>query len=213
MAAGEHSVNHRLAGVAMTPRPVTDLGTRLLLTLAVLALAAAAYLLMRRGWRRRARSQATLPPLPPPPAADGPALLDPLPGLYVGTTRAGDWLDRIAAQDLSARARGRLRLTATGVTVDRDGASTLFLPGPAIRDARVDSAHAGKVVGPGGVLVITWELGRSGPDGGALLDTGFRADHHDQHDVWVRALRHLATPATPGATTSATTSAATEVAP
>lgn len=176
----------RAIDVAAASRPVTQLGARLLLTAGVLALVVGVYLLMRRGWRRRTAAQADLPPLPIPPPVDGAPLLDPLPGLYVGTTRTGDWLDRVTASGLSARARGRLLLTADGLVVERAGAAALFVPGPAIREARVEAAHAGKVVGPGGLLVVSWELGE-----GVLLDSGFRGDDHDRHDLWVRALRHL----------------------
>ena len=49
-----------------------------------------------------------------------------------------------------------------------------------MRGARVDARHAGKVAGPGGLLVITWE------HGGMLLDTGFRADDRTTHAVWAR---------------------------
>lgn len=39
---------------------------------------------------------------------------------------------------------------------------------------------AGKVIGEGGLLVISWRLGD------VLLDTGFRADDKTAHPAWVR---------------------------
>ena len=149
--------------------------TRALLTLATLGIVALLCLLMLRGWRSRQRRQSDLPAPPPAPPTRAEPLLPAVPGLFVGTVLAGDWLDRVAVHDLSARGAGWLTVTADGVHVDRDGLPELYLPHPVIRGARSGTALAGKVVGPDGMLHVVWELG------GRLLTSGFRADDHDQH--------------------------------
>lgn len=161
--------------------------TRLLLCLLVVACFVLCAAAMRRGWRNRARRQSYLPPLPEPPASPGPPLLPPVAGLYVGTTTAGDWQDRIVAGGIGARSRMQLSLYEEGLLVDRTGARALL-------DARPGRAMAGTVLGVDGLLVVRWRLGEH------ELDTGLRADDRDHHPEWITAIRALApqgaTPAT-----------------
>jgi hypothetical protein len=153
-----------------------------LLTFAVFALGAYG---MWRGWRRKAARQSGLLPLPVAP--DGPLtlLLPAAAGLYVGTTISGDWQARVVAGQLSDRSAGSLRLTAAGLLIDRVGAPAVFVPRAALRDARLDSALAGKVMGEGRLLVVTWE------HRGELLDTAFRADQHTVHVPYLHAVLGL----------------------
>ncbi len=147
---------------------------RALYTLATLAIVAGLCLLMLKGWRSRQRRQDDLPaPRTTAPAAE--PLLPPVEGLFVGTTTAGDWLDRIAVHGLSDRGAGWLTVTAAGVTVERDGLPDLHLPSRDIRAAAPGTRLAGKVVGTDGLLLVDWQLGDR------LLTSGFRADDHDQH--------------------------------
>jgi hypothetical protein len=150
-------------------------GERLALTLATLALGVGLSLLMLRGWRSRAGSQADLPVPPTPPAALGDVVGAAVPGLFVGTTAAGDWLDRVVVHGLSSRAPGWLAVTTAGVRIEREGAPDLWLPVASLRGATAGDALAGKVVGKGGLLLLDWELG------GRLLTTAFRADDHAEH--------------------------------
>lgn len=147
---------------------------RLLLSLATVAFGAGLSLLMLRGWRNRQRRQADLPPLPVPATASEPLTGD-VPGLYVGTTFADDWLDRVAVHRLADRATGWLTVRTDGVHVERDGAGLLFLPWPAVRSAAPGDALAGAVMGAGGLLLVDWVLGD------CRLTTGFRADDHADH--------------------------------
>jgi carbamoyl-phosphate synthase small subunit len=156
--------------------------TRALLVAALALAFLGCVALMRRGWRRRAAGDAGLPALPEPPESLGADLVPPLTGLYLGTTRAGDWLDRVAAQGLGARANARLRLVPEGLVVVREGSADGFVPRADLLRAEVTDAQAGKWVGDGGVLLLTWRLG------GVELDSGFRADDHATHDVWARAI-------------------------
>jgi hypothetical protein len=148
---------------------------RLLLTLATLALAAVAYLLMLKGWRGRLRRQSDLPPPPAAPGMPAPVLVPATAGLFVGTTFADDWLDRVAAHGLAHRAAGWVSVRADGVLFDREGAGELFVPFSAVARAEVGDALAGKVIGKGGMLLLDWQLGPR------LLTSGFRADDHGEH--------------------------------
>ena len=142
------------------------------------------YGLMLRGWRNRQRRQGFLPA---PPLADGTAtiLIGATPGVFVGTTFAGRWLDRVAIHQLSDRAAGWLSVASDGVHIDREGAPEIFLPYDVLLDAAPGDALAGKVMGPGGLLVLTWRLG---PD---ELTSAFRATDHAQHVRLADAIRAL----------------------
>jgi hypothetical protein len=148
---------------------------RLALTIGTLVFGIGVSLLMLRGWRARQRRQADLPPLYAPADPDADELDAAVPGLYVGTTFADDWLDRVAVHRLAERATAWFGLRADGVLIEREGLDELYLPWSAVRSAQPGDALAGKVVGAGGLLLVDWVLGDR------LLTTGFRADDHAEH--------------------------------
>ncbi|MEO6501179.1 MAG: transporter [Jatrophihabitantaceae bacterium] len=150
---------------------------------AVLAVVFAVALLgMWSGWRRRGRRQDWLPELPAVPAALGAELAEPLSGLYVGSTLATRWQDRIVAGGLGARAESLARLTEAGALIQRQGSTPIFIPAPQLIDARLEPALAGKVVGRGGLLVLRWRHGDQD------LDTGIRADDKTGYPAWITAI-------------------------
>ncbi|WP_433262621.1 transporter [Actinosynnema sp. CS-041913] len=156
--------------------------TRVLLSLAVLAVFALCVYGMWHGWRRRARHQAeTLPGFPQPPTEPGPAKLETT-GVYVGTTIGDDWQDRVAVGDIGHRAEATLKLTDRGVLVERTGAGAMWIPLEDIEGARTARALAGKVMTADGLLVLRWQRE------GRTFDTGFRGDDKDVYEQWVRAL-------------------------
>lgn len=157
---------------------------RLILTLVTLALCGGGYLLMARGWRSRQRRQADVVA---PPVSDGEArvVLDWVPGLYVGTTAAEDWLDRITVHQLSDRATGEMCLAEDGLHLLRDGLPEVFVPRQALRAASIEQALAGKIVSSG-MLVVTWQLGDR------EVATAFRADDPDAHPRFRTALQEAA---------------------
>ena len=157
---------------------------RFLLTLGVLAVWAIGVAAMWRGWRRRVRRTA-LAPLPKAPEIPGGDVVPVLLGVYLGTTTAGRWLDRVAHQRLGGRSSGRLRVLRTGLLVRRAGFDDLYIPAAALRDVRIDTAHAGKVIAGDGMLVVRWQ------HGGADLETGFRGDHRGRHREVAGAVRAL----------------------
>ena len=64
------------------------------------------------GWKNRARRQAEqIGVLPPVPELLHPAVIAPTRGLYVGSTFASHWLDRVAVGDLGPGCRLRSRRT------------------------------------------------------------------------------------------------------
>jgi len=146
---------------------------RVLLTVGTLLFAAIFYALMLKGWRSRQGRQAHLPA---PPRAAGPStvVVAGVPGLFVGTTSATDWLDRIAVHHLSDRATAELVVADDGVHVDREGLPELYLPFALITEVTIEQSLAGKVVS-GGMLVLTWRLGAS------TLASAFRATDSQAH--------------------------------
>jgi hypothetical protein len=155
-----------------------------LLAIVVLALWA-----MRVGWNhRRTRTDAFVGALPPAPADLGAARTEPIGAVYVSTTRAGDWLDRIVAQDLGVRSAATVHVHDAGVLVAREGAPDVFLPAQALRAAGNAPGMAGKVVGRDGLVVLTWQPDPADDRG---LDTGLRPLHHADGPLLVDAVNAL----------------------
>lgn len=164
-----------------------------LITLAVIA---AVIGLMLLGWRNRLRRQSGVPaPVPAPTDAQGaPALGAPLraasEGVYVCTTTAGDWLDRIAAHRLGIRTNAELEVHGAGVLFGRHGAPDLFIPAADLVSVSRTSGMAGKFVEKDGLLVVSWMLGTM------AVDTGFRPRHHQELPGIITAIEALLVPGT-----------------
>lgn len=163
---------------------VTNWPLRIALVLIVFIVIALVLAGMWRGWQGRMRRQSDLP-LPEQSGA-GPWVQEAA-GMFLGTARAGDWLDRIVIADLGVPSRGVMRIGPNGVWVEREGARSLFIPADDVVDARRDRGVAGRVREKEGVFVLTWRLGQT------VVDTGFRADDAaEQRDLldgviaWVR---------------------------
>jgi len=151
---------------------VTNWPVRLALVAAMVGIIALVLWAMRRGWQARIRRQADLGQ---PAEATGEPTPDAVPGLYIGTAFAGDWLDRVAAHGLGVRSRARLDFSDEGIAIYRDGAPSLWIAADQVRLVRVDSGVAGTVRSKDSVVVVTWQLGDR------ELDTGFRADDAAGH--------------------------------
>jgi len=173
--------------------------TRTEVSVAVLVLVVVAALGgMWFGWRgRRRRSEAVVPTLPQAPADLGAARLGPLEAVYVSTTRAGDWLDRVAAHRLGVRSPATVDVFDAGVRIGRTGAPDVFVPAEALRGATTAPGMAGKFVGGDGLVVLTWQ---AGPDDARGLDTGLRPRHAADRPRLVEAVAALidVTPGAPG---------------
>lgn len=143
------------------------------------------------GWRGRQKRQAeSIGTFPAVPADLGTPLIEPSTGLYVGSTIAPSWQDRIAVGDIGHRATAELSRYAGGILLERTGESTIWIPRDSVRAVRTERALAGKVMSKDGLLVIRWVLPT-----GTEIDTGFRADDKLVYPVWVDAFTR-ATPNT-----------------
>lgn len=133
------------------------------------------------GWRGRQKRQAdiigTLPTAPDDPGA---MLIEPASGLYVGSTIAPSWQDRIAVGDIGHRATAELSRHERGILLSRTGESSIWIPQDSIRAVRTERGLAGKVMSKDGLLVIRWVLPT-----GTEIDTGFRADDKLIYPTWV----------------------------
>lgn len=176
---------HTLLAAEPRSPEVTDWAERLGWVAGLLLLVALVYALMRRGWRRRAQHQSDLPEPPQPPSRAGEPLLW-AEGTYHGSTVAGQWLERIVAHGLGTRSRAQITLSNAGLVVQRTGARDFLIPADRLREARLDTGIAGKVLTEGGLLVVTWRLGDR------LIDSGFRLDRAADHGTWVEAVTELA---------------------
>jgi hypothetical protein len=137
--------------------------------------------LMYLGWRGRARRQdARVGQLPAVPDDLGASLLPATTGLYVGSTIAPSWQDRIAVGDIGFRAVCELSRWERGILLERNGASAIWIPAESVRAVRTERGLAGKVMTRDGLLVIRWEL-----PSGTEIDTGFRGDDKAVYPQWV----------------------------
>jgi len=168
------------------PLPVA-VGIWIVIALALLAV-------MWFGWRGRSRrSRALVPGLParPDDAALGEARTQPVDAVYVSSTTAGDWLDRVASHDLGFRSNATVQVFGGGVVVEREGAKDVFVPAAAVVEARTAPGMAGKFVGKDGLVVVTWRLAAPGADGTVTLDTGLRTRHAADRPLLVDAVNAL----------------------
>ncbi|WP_435300010.1 hypothetical protein [Timonella sp. A28] len=148
--------------------------------------------LMWLGWRGRQRRTAPLVGSLPQAPQDGygEQTFDTVPGTYISSTTHGDWLDRIATQDLGYRSAANLTVHTTGIRIERSGALDIFIPAQQVDHAETAPGIAGKVIGKDGIVLISWHVeAKYGDD--TLLDTGFKPDHKAQRDGLINAINSL----------------------
>ena len=142
---------------------------------------------MLGGWKNRARRQAEqIGVLPALPDMMHPAVIAPACGIYVGSTFASHWLDRVVVGDLGYRSKAVLTRYPEGILLERSGATPIWIPAESVTEVRTEKALAGKVSpGRGGaesvgaILVIRWRLPT-----GTEIDTGFRGDDRSVYAQW-----------------------------
>lgn len=139
------------------------------------------------GWRNRGRRQAdTVGEFPATPADLGTPVRGPHTGLYVGSTLAPSWQNRIAVGDKGDRATAELTEYPGGLLMTRRGASEIWIPRESIIAVRTENGLAGKVMSRDGVLVIRWALPT-----GVTIDSGLRGDDKATYPEWVEAYAEL----------------------
>ncbi|OBG35900.1 transporter [Mycobacterium alsense] len=137
--------------------------------------------LMMRGWHRRSQRQAEmLGDLPEMPDQVGAATLTTR-GHYCGCTVSPTWNDRVTVGDLGFRSKAVLTRYPEGILLERIRATPIWIPRESITAIRMVRGIAGKVVARIGILGIRWRL-----PSGAEIDTGFRAEHRDEYDAWLK---------------------------
>ena len=141
--------------------------------------------LMWWGWRGRSRRQASVAAPAGAPDRLGDAVVGPLEAVYVSSTRAGDWLDRVVVHGLGERAAASVAVHPEGVLVARTGAPDVWVPAEALDDVRRDRGAAGKFVDAEGLVVLTWRLGDD------LLDTYLRTRYEADREPLAAAVRDL----------------------
>ena len=155
-------------------------------TIGLAVLTVVLLLAMRRGWRsRQARTADAVGDLPTTPAELGAPITEAFEGVYVGTTLAGKWLERIAGQGLGSRAAGTAQLFESGLVVVRQGTDNLYIPLDRLTDVRFDRGVAGKVGDPERLVVVTWQLD-------VPVDSGILVRHPAQAQELVAAVRAAA---------------------
>lgn len=153
----------------------------LVLALAIALLIAFFIRRLLRGWRNRIARQAELiGNLPALPDTVGPALTGPTKGLYVGSTIAPHWNDKVAAAALGFRAKAVLTRYPEGIMLQRTGTGPIWIPDESIVAVRSERAIAGKALTHDGIVAIRWRL-----PSGTEIDTGFRADDRGDISKWV----------------------------
>ena len=136
---------------------------------------------MLRGWLHRARRQLEMiGALPALPDTVGPAIVPATKGLYVGSTIAPSWQDRIAVGDLGFRSKAVLTRYPEGIMLQRSGAGPIWIPDESITAIRTERGIAGKALTHDGILAIRWKL-----PSGTEIDTGFRGDDRRELANWV----------------------------
>jgi hypothetical protein len=136
---------------------------------------------MLRGWLHRAQRQAAMiGALPPLPDTVGPALIGATKGLYVGSTIAPSWQNRIGVGDLGFRCKAVLTRYPEGIMLQRTGAGPIWIPDESITAIRTERGIAGKALTHDGILAIRWTL-----PSGTKIDTGFRGDDRRELANWV----------------------------
>jgi len=136
---------------------------------------------MMRGWLNRARRQVeAIGKLPALPETVGPAIIPATKGLYVGSTLAPSWLNRIVVGDLGFRTKAVLTRYPEGIMVQRTGATPIWIPDESITAIRTERGIAGKALTHDGILAIRWKL-----PSGTEIDTGFRGDDRRELANWI----------------------------
>ncbi|MCZ0913288.1 MULTISPECIES: hypothetical protein [Gordonia] len=150
--------------------------------LIVLGLLSMFYLLITGNKKKQTAQAELIGELPSTPADPGAQQRGPDTGLYLGSTMAPSWQNRVVVGDISDRASATIAEFAAGVLISRQGASDIWIPREAITAVRTERGIAGKVMSADGVLVIRWVL-----PSGTEIDSGIRADDKSIYPGWVNA--------------------------
>ncbi|WP_341974758.1 hypothetical protein LTA6_003147 [Microbacterium sp. LTA6] len=157
---------------------VRDIAIAITIAVALLVL-----LTMYFAWRRRLRRDSGLTaPLGVPEHAEVDSRHE---VLYVSTTQHDKPLERLTISPLAYRARGELAITDRGVALCLDGAPTVFLASPKLRSVDRATVTIDRVVEPGGLVRIAWNV-----DDDTIVDSYLRLTTGDPKNL-ISALQRL----------------------
>lgn len=131
--------------------------------------------LMWRSWRKRSRRDAALTAGYPMPSNIGAVVIG-TEAYYVATTPRDAPLERLFIRGLGFRARAALTVTGTGITLDLDGNSPVFVPAAAIDAVGVAQVAIDRAVEADGLVRLSWRL--NSPE-----DTGDAEETEDRRAV------------------------------
>lgn len=127
-------------------------------------------------WRRRLRRDSKLSaPLGVPEHAD---VISRHQVLYVSTTRHDEPLERLAISPLAYRARGEVVVTDRGAALCLDGSPTVFIASGSFVTIDRASVTIDRVVEPGGLVRLAWNL-----DDSTIVDSYLRATGGDPENL------------------------------
>jgi len=115
------------------------------------------------GWRSRQRRQESLATTLPVPEDIGEELIA-LDLLYVGTTIAGEPLNRVAVSGLGFRARAAVTVARAGIVLAIAGERDAFIPADDILGVDRATWAIDRVVEQGGLMCVNWMLGDTAVD-------------------------------------------------
>lgn len=162
---------------------VTNWPARITWVVGVIVVVLLVLFLMRKGWRNRSKRHADI--IAPVWPADLELPSTSVPAMYVGSSRAGDWLDRIVVHGLGVRSRAEVSVVPQGIAIVRAGAPDVFIPAASIRETRTDRAVSATVRSKDSIVLVTWQLGD------ATLETGLRTDVADDQNVLLTAIESI----------------------
>lgn len=162
--------------LAAQQQQVTAWPQRLVLTAVVLLVTALAVWGMWRSWHKRAAMDLPVRTVPEGYLAD----LE-VPGRYVGTAPAQDWMRRVAANGMGAPGNAVAGIAAPGVLLARQGESPLYIAADQITAVELGRGVAGQVAEKDGLVLWFWQAGDT------ALQTGFRPDAPEDVGSLLRA--------------------------
>lgn len=142
----------------------THIGSRLILTLAMVALIGACYWAMRQGWKRQGRSQSDLAS-PREVGVSSPRFF----GIYASTTFHNQPLKRVVAHGLGARTSVEVGVSDSAIDIYRPGSRSFSIAKSDVVGVSRASGIAGKFMGKDFLTLITWKLGNQIVDTGLLI--------------------------------------------
>jgi len=159
--------------------------SRIIFTLAVIAIIGLAIWGMRRAWLGKAKKFSHLPAPESTVPANSIAVTDAFESRFAGSTVSGQWLNRITVHALGTPRGVVASVNSDGIFIKDDADFSLWLPKADLTAVRTGRGIAGDVVEPQGMVILTWTLGDQS------IDTGLRINRNSDHEEFLKSAREL----------------------